>query len=322
MFPKLPADMELVKTPKHWSTFLTNNGFCLHQCVGHGSYGDVFKVTTTTTSEVWAVKRLVTRGNISQDDTIMAEINALLLLTHPNVVSLEKVLLCPRIACIVMDFAPEGNLEMLAQRSKGDLENTFISSAFLQTVSAVQYCHSNHLAHRDINPTNILIFNKRLVKLADFGLCVPSRDVSSGKELLCTDYTGHNAYLAPEVKKMKPYAACCADVWSVGCILYFLITKSHPCDDVEIMMKQLSDLHVPLPDTVEHRQNATTRPEDTVDAFRTAEGDGLNEVPVENRIVGQTFRSGCISVVQSLCQVNCDHRATLKEVEELSLWIT
>ncbi|GFO00332.1 protein kinase [Plakobranchus ocellatus] len=112
------------------------------------------------------------------------------------------------------------------------LEPKFFHIAFTQITSALAYCHSINLAHRDINPSNVLIFSATLVKLADFGLCFRCRESSdNGFEdsfVKCSDYLGHDHYLAPEVRRRKPFYAMPADVWSLGCLLYFMLQFAHP----------------------------------------------------------------------------------------------
>ncbi|GFS19452.1 SNF-related serine/threonine-protein kinase [Elysia marginata] len=305
--------MEMVRSDRLWAKFLEANGYRLDKCVGQGSFGDVYAVTSIENDQQWAVKRLVARRNIQEDSYVMGEINALASIQHPMVVSLHEVLFTPRLACLVMDLAPDGNLEMFVLNGKqmkvntsstrnpyceceynvkpdrrklrnGDntraiitrpecvllqttirttinaeakrgsfisphptgedrnncacytsspLKPAFLISTFTQVTSAVSFCHSMDLAHRDINPSNVLIFNKNLVKLADFGLCFracreSNAQKSIGSEFKCTDYLGNNHYLAPEVRRCEPFLALPADVWSLGCLLYFMLQANHP----------------------------------------------------------------------------------------------
>ena len=70
-----------------------------------GSFGDVFAVTKQATNKTWAMKRLVARRQIRDDVSAMGEIRTLLDLEHPNIIAVEEVLLCERMACIVMELA-------------------------------------------------------------------------------------------------------------------------------------------------------------------------------------------------------------------------
>ncbi|XP_005095841.1 CBL-interacting protein kinase 16 [Aplysia californica] len=277
--------MELVRTPHHWAAFLGNNGFSLNRCVGNGSFGDVYAVTKLTTGCVCAVKRLVARRKISEDRYTMAEIRALIDLRHPNIIGLEEVLLCDRLACIVMEYARGGNLEQFTSKKGGRLKNSFIRTAFLQIVAAVEFCHGQGVAHRDLNPTNVLIFSDQLVKLADFGLCVLCVDADTGSEILCSDYLGQDAYLAPEVKLYKPFSGKPADIWSLGCVLYFMLLASNPPKNDSELLEKFEGLPCTEPSSA-------------------------------------SFRQRCIFVVRSLCQAEVSKRLDITMIGTLPIWDT
>lgn len=222
--------MDLIRSPKLWSKFLKNNGYILHHCIGTGSFGDVFVVTKATTGMKWALKRIVVRRSITEDKYTMSEIKALMEFDHPNIVGMEEFILCKNLACIVLELAAGGSLEMMINEYGRNINDPFIRISFGQILSAVDYCHALDFAHRDINPSNILIFSDNLVKLADFGLCVRCSDVTSGRAVLCSDYLGQDAFLAPEVKLREPFHAKPADVWSLGCVLFFMIQRVNPRD--------------------------------------------------------------------------------------------
>lgn len=221
--------MDKLTKPKLWNCFLRQHGYLLHQQIGAGSFGDVFSVTKATAGTRWAVKRLVARRNIAEDEYIMAEVKAFLELTHAHIVKAEELLTTLTCACIVMELAPMGNLEMVVTSS--NVDDVFVDLAFHQVTLAVDYCHARGVAHRDINPSNVLVFSAKRVKLADFGLCTPCYDLATGQPLLCSDYLGQDCYLAPEVKKCQPFAARPADLWSLGCLLYFMYVRAHPPSD-------------------------------------------------------------------------------------------
>ena len=91
------------------------------------------------------------------------------------------------------------------------------------------YCHDNNIVHRDLKPENILIDVEMnyLLKLIDFGSSV---EFNKGKEVLKT-VNGTSYYIAPEVLN-KNYDERC-DVWSVGIILYILLSGKPPFDGVD-----------------------------------------------------------------------------------------
>lgn len=221
--------MEFVNSISTWKRFLKNNGYMLCQSIGEGGFGDVFSAISSNDGVRYAIKRLVSRKNIMDERSAVGEINALVELDHPYVICAKEVLLCERMACIVMELATQGNLEMVLQNST--LSDKSIVRTFRQISCAVEYCHSLNMAHRDINPSNVLVFDTGDVKIADFGLCFRCKDEKNGNELLCSDYLGQESYLAPEVKAEKPYQAIPADVWSLGCVLSYIVSKCRVLPD-------------------------------------------------------------------------------------------
>ena len=94
---------------------------------------------------------------------------------------------------------------------------------------AVMFMHNKHILHRDIKCHNIFISADGILKLGDFGI---SREIESTNAKLKTA-AGTPYFMAPEVLKGIPYDSK-ADMWSVGVILYELITLKKPfdCDTV------------------------------------------------------------------------------------------
>jgi NIMA (never in mitosis gene a)-related kinase len=99
----------------------------------------------------------------------------------------------------------------------------FIWKIFSQLISALKYCHSFHIIHRDIKPENILITEEDEFKLKDFG---SSKQVESTLKSLKT-FTGTPIYMSPEILFGSSYSFP-SDIWSLGCVLYELMTLNHP----------------------------------------------------------------------------------------------
>lgn len=79
--------------------------------------------------------------------------------------------------------------------------------------------------HRDLKLSNILITedNPRILKIIDFGLAVQLQDFNEERETLC----GTPNYISPEVIQNRPYGLQ-TDLWSLGCIMYALMTGTPP----------------------------------------------------------------------------------------------
>jgi 5'-AMP-activated protein kinase catalytic alpha subunit len=94
---------------------------------------------------------------------------------------------------------------------------------FIQIAVAVRYCHKNSIIHRDIKLDNVLLDDDDVCKLCDFGV---SRSLLPHK--IVQEQCGTPAYLAPEIVKDEGYSGFKADVWSLGVLLYVLVSGIMP----------------------------------------------------------------------------------------------
>ncbi|KAG0677328.1 serine/threonine-protein kinase KIN2, partial [Pichia californica] len=99
--------------------------------------------------------------------------------------------------------------------------------------SALDYCHSNNIVHRDLKIENIMINNSGEIKIIDFGLS----NLYSNDHLLKT-YCGSLYFAAPELLSAHPYRGPEVDIWSFGVVLFVLVCGRVPFDD-----KSVSNLH-------------------------------------------------------------------------------
>jgi serine/threonine-protein kinase HSL1, negative regulator of Swe1 kinase len=102
---------------------------------------------------------------------------------------------------------------------------------FRQVLSGLSYCHRFNICHRDLKPENLLLDDtKKIIKIADFGMAALNPE---GTHLDSSCGSPH--YAAPEIIKGKPYVGQRADIWSLGVILYALLTGFLPFDDDNVV---------------------------------------------------------------------------------------
>jgi serine/threonine protein kinase len=146
-------------------------------------------------------------------------------LKHPNIASISRVISCPKMGLIEMELCSR-DLMTVIESNRLPVEDD-LKMMFLQICDAVSYCHQKGIAHMDIKPENILVDNDcQIVKLADFGTAVryaPEKFTQSSGLRMGTFF-----YCAPEVLNCSDYMPDKADVWSLGVLLYTLVTKTWP----------------------------------------------------------------------------------------------
>ena len=118
---------------------------------------------------------------------------------------------------IVMEYVEKGTLFDYVNSKKG-LDESEARRIFKQILSAVEHCHKNGLVHRDLKLNNILITQHGDIKLADFGFVDSAlKDLQSKK--------GTRGYMAPELNSGKPYKGIPTDIFSLGVILFQMLSN-------------------------------------------------------------------------------------------------
>ncbi|XP_075963407.1 MAP/microtubule affinity-regulating kinase 3a isoform X9 [Anarhichas minor] len=197
----------------------------LLKTIGKGNFAKVKLARHILTGREVAIKIIdKTQLNPNSLQKLFREVRIMKILNHPNIVKLFEVIETERTLYLVMEYASGGEVfDYLV--AHGRMKEKEARSKFRQIVSAVQYCHQKHIVHRDLKAENLLLDADMNIKIADFGF---SNEFTMGNKL--DTFCGSPPYAAPELFQGKKYDGPEVDVWSLGVILYTLVSGSLPFD--------------------------------------------------------------------------------------------
>ncbi|XP_052458278.1 serine/threonine-protein kinase MARK2 isoform X10 [Carassius gibelio] len=197
----------------------------LLKTIGKGNFAKVKLARHVLTSKEVAVKIIdKTQLNSSSLQKLYREVRLMKFLNHPNIVKLFEVIDTEKTLYLVMEYASGGEVfDYLV--AHGRMKEKEARAKFRQIVSAVQYCHQKCIVHRDLKAENLLLDADMNIKIADFGF---SNEFTMGNKL--DTFCGSPPYAAPELFQGKKYDGPEVDVWSLGVILYTLVSGSLPFD--------------------------------------------------------------------------------------------
>lgn len=229
-------------SPRRMSVRRIQQDYDIRNVLGQGTVGEVRRAIHRTTGHERAVKIIAASRHKAQQQADVVQVEAKMLqeLDHPYIVQLFDVYVAPPTALyLVMELVPGGDLfDRIVQ--KGHYRECEARQLTRRLFNAVYYLHNvKNVVHRDLKPENILLQSTTSdidIKLTDFGLA--KLDCGEGLKTFC----GTPAYFAPEVWKRrntitghgrygKP-----ADLWSLGVILYVLLTGTPPFDDMDTLV--------------------------------------------------------------------------------------
>ncbi|KAI0317710.1 hypothetical protein OF83DRAFT_1119942 [Amylostereum chailletii] len=202
--------------------------YTLGKVIGEGTYGKVRLGTHRLTSTRVAIKQIPK----AMSATLTREIHHHRQLHHPHVTQLFEVIATESCIWLVTELCSGGELfDYLSEKAR--LSEHEARHLFGQLCLAVNYVHDKGIVHRDLKLENVLLDERCRVKLGDFGF---TREFERGGFL--ETYCGTTGYASPEMLEGKKYTGPEVDVWSLGVILYCLLTGGLPFDDDdEVVMR-------------------------------------------------------------------------------------
>jgi serine/threonine-protein kinase len=214
--------------------------FLLLELLGKGGCGMVWRAHDTELDRVVAVK--VPHASLLMSavlrERFRREARAAAQVSHPNIVTLLEVTQVEDVPLLVMEYVEGTNLGRLVEQS-GPLPVRQACDCIRQAALGLQHAHERGLVHRDIKPANLLLTTppaagagagQGVVKVLDLGLArLPRRPADADTSLTepgCL--MGTADFMAPEQGRDARTADARADVYSLGCSLYYLLTARLP----------------------------------------------------------------------------------------------
>jgi len=188
--------------------------------LGSGGFGTVYLAEDT-----WIDKKVALKVPHKQNldfGELLREPRLLATLNHPNIVAILTAEKQENVFFIVMEFVPGETLETIVSRS-GALDLSLALDYTCQICNAVDHAHRHTVLHRDLRPSNMIVTDNGLLKVADFGTSRFLEIAAHG-----TTVIGSPPYMAPEQFGGK--AVFASDLYSLGVSMFQMLTGELPYD--------------------------------------------------------------------------------------------
>src|SRR5437762_12996743 len=174
--------------------------------IGSGGFGTVYLAEDTWIDKKVALKvphkQSVDFGELLREPRLLAALN------HPNIVTIMTAEKQENVFFIVMEFVPGETLEAILARD-GALELALALDYICQICNAVDHAHRHGVLHRDLRPSNVIVTETGLLKVADFGTSRFLEIAAHGTTLI-----GSPPYMAPD--QFRGEAVFASGIYSIG----------------------------------------------------------------------------------------------------------
>ncbi|NLX03161.1 MAG: protein kinase [Syntrophomonadaceae bacterium] len=220
---------------------ILGNRYELLEKIGEGGMSYVYKARCQILDRIVAIKIL--KEEYSNDHAFVnrfrTEAMAAARLSHPNIVNIHDVGEQDDVYYIVMEYVEGRTLkELIAEEAPLPVGRAIDIAVMI--CDGIQHAHERGIIHRDIKPHNILITTSGMVKVADFGIAqaISKKTITFGGNIV-----GSVHYISPEQAKGEPLTIA-TDIYSLGCVLYEMLTGKPPFDaesPVTVALKHIHD---------------------------------------------------------------------------------
>lgn len=210
-------------------------GYQMIRILGQGGMGSVMLARSIKDGMAVAIKTLLPEVAVSEQSLkrFLREIEVAASLKHPHIVGYVEHGTHNSIVYLVTEYVSGMDASKLAKHRGGKLHYLEVTKIIEQTLSALEFAHSQGFVHRDIKEQNILVhgnYPNYVAKLTDFGLAKSFKQTGMSGVTMVGDVAGTIAYMPPEqvrdFKEVKPPS----DIYATGMTAYSLLTGSHALD--------------------------------------------------------------------------------------------
>lgn len=223
----------------------------IREKIGAGGMGEVYLAHDTQLDRNVALKVLLPEFSTDAErvQRFKLEARAASALNHPNIITIHEVGEADDRLYIATEYVD--GVTLREKMSRGDLSVTGAVEIAEQVADAISAAHEAHIVHRDIKPENIMIRRDGYAKILDFGLAKPTVNHPPGSDeatvkLVQTQaglVMGSVRYMSPEQARGKPTDER-TDVWSLGVVLYEMVTGKNPFEGETVSDSLAALIHV------------------------------------------------------------------------------
>lgn len=230
------------------------NRYQLRSLIGRGGFSEVWLAHDTWTDLDIAIKVYAPGQGLDNDGLheFCQELAGVHHLTHPNLLKPDHVDQWENMPYLIMEYCPKGALT----KQVGKLSEQQVWRVLHDVAAGLAYLHSKDIVHQDIKPDNILLDESGNYRITDFGISTKARTTLRKSMLGASTSGGTMAYMGPERFSAQPAPTKASDIWSLGAMIYELITGDVPFGEIGGGMQkngaEIPDIAQPISPALTH----------------------------------------------------------------------